>query len=272
MDKEKEDIPEIDIHEANTQQAFSGKPEGESLQGTGEKGANAEIQQQILEKLSNIKEIQKVDFLLEKEKEKVEDDLIKELNEIHTESKKEVITAKTKTKKELVDKFMELQEAANNIKFTRAVLNKMRKDDIIKNIANYANDTITTTPSNELEKGETPLPNKPEGGQDARALYHLDSIATAMFNINLAVVNMAEGASGLCKNKTNGIDLLEGWSKSVIDKKEAFMTIFKLIYADYKMDIDKYLSPVVQYAIIMSQSAAEVLIKNVAKKKDTSDK
>lgn len=180
------------------------------------------------------------------------------------------------TKLKLIQQFVELQAAANDNQYSAHKLKNMKKDEIIKLIANYSNDkligssssqqtTETTTPVSTSVSGISSVPAAPSCNVE-----QLNAVANGIFNINLAMVSLLETGSHALKAKTGNVALLENWTQNVTQKKEAFIFIFKQIYKDYKCEIDKYLSPIAQYAIIMSQSAMEVVITNIKKNKEQS--
>lgn len=84
--------------------------------------------------------------------------------------------------------------------------------------------------------------------------------------MNQVLVSLLETGSAYAKDKTGGIAVLENWSQKTLEKKQQFLDVFKLIYKDYKAELDKYLSPVVQYSILMGNSAAEVIVANIKKR------
>jgi len=88
--------------------------------------------------------------------------------------------------------------------------------------------------------------------------------------LNLALVSTLETVSVKLKDKTSGIALLENWTNKVNGKKKELLVIFALMYKDYKAEFDKYLSPVVQYSIVMLQTGTSCAIENYSKKKSTS--
>jgi len=247
--------------------------------------------------------IENVDFLLEQEKQDIEQDIVnkylepdEQINNIQTNQKEELNTkieltledhkndqikknkeqlikeASHKTKKELIEKFIQLQETKGEVLITETKLKRLKKDEILKLIADFANEVLQDKqPSISTES----IDNKPAINTSQTVQINPDQlnlIAESLFNMNLALVSSLETGSIYLKDKTSNIPLLENWSKRVVERKQNFLLIFKSIYADYKIQLDKYLSPIVQYSIIMTQTAAESIIENVKQKKNNNKK
>lgn len=237
-----------------------------------------------------------IDFLLEEEKRKMEQAVLgsfspsssekeeidekSEINETlildntltDNEIKKAVtVDPKKKKKFELVDDFMKLQEEKGYIKVEKKKLERMTKGAILKEMAEYVNEAILptkTTAESEVENmNNTPTEHYAEGELNP---HQLELVSQGLFQMNQVLVSLLETGSQYAKDKTGGIAVLENWSHKTLEKKQQFLDVFKLIYKDYKVELDKYLSPVVQYSILMGNSAAEVIVTNIKKKKDLS--
>lgn len=186
------------------------------------------------------------------------------------------VDPKKKKKYELVDDFMKLQEERGDIKIERKKLERMTKGAIIKEMAEYVNEVILPTkplsPSAQSADGIEEINNTPtEHFADGELNPHqLELVSHGLFQMNQVLVSLLETGSAYAKDKTGGIAVLENWSQKTLEKKQQFLDVFKLIYKDYKVELDKYLSPVVQYSILMGNSAAEVIVANIKKKKELS--
>lgn len=242
----------------------------------------------------------KVDFLLDEEKKDIEKELLNSLNktdnkpssEVKPEVKLEVkpsliatTVPKEVTKLKLVEQFIELQKSQGEVKYSANKLKHMKRDDIIQLIANYSNQIlIGETAQKGLENlgsDGAPSTRLPEINSENPSVQstpvltsvsqeQLDVVANGIFGINMALISILETGSHALKEKTGNVALLESWAERAAQKKEAFIFIFKQIYKDYKNEIDKYLSPVAQYGIIMAQTATETIIINIKKNKEQS--
>jgi hypothetical protein len=190
------------------------------------------------------------------------------------------VDPKKKKKFELVDDFMALQKEKGELKFERKKLERMTKGAILKEMAEYVNETILPTSSPQcgsranLHESEevTNMNNTPAEHYENGELnpHQLELVSQGLFQMNQVLISLLETGSQYAKDKTGGIAVLENWSAKTLEKKQQFLDVFKLIYKDYKLELDKYLSPVVQYSILMGNSAAEVIVTNIKKKKDLS--
>ncbi len=242
-----------------------------------------------------------IDFLLEDEKRKMEQSVLssfssKPASGIENDEKEEIEEKKTmildntlsdkdieksitvdpkkKKKYELVDDFMKLQEERGDIKIERKKLERMTKGAIIKEMAEYVNEVILPTKPQQNNENDhieninnTPTEHFADGELNP---HQLELVSHGLFQMNQVLVSLLETGSAYAKDKTGGIAVLENWSQKTLEKKQQFLDVFKLIYKDYKVELDKYLSPVVQYSILMGNSAAEVIVANIKKKKELS--
>lgn len=231
-----------------------------------------------------------IDFLLDEEKRKMEQSVLNtfaspvsngekdEKDEIIEETgfsdntltdneiKKAVaVDPKKKKKAELIDDFMELQ--GDNIVIERKKLERMTKGVILKEMANYVNEAMLETKQKEEQQQQEEQVKFAEGELNP---HQLELVSNGLFQMNQVLISLLETGSQYAKDKTGGIAVLENWSQRTLEKKQQFLDVFKLIYKDYKVELDKYLSPVVQYAILMGNSAAEVIVTNIKKKKEQS--
>lgn len=214
-----------------------------------------------------------IDFLLDSEKEQIQ----KELSEKYTDNGKEEknepdhITDPNKKKKaELIEDFMKMQAEAGREDYTEKNLKRMTKPEIIKLIANFMNTEIMEKASETEKKiieGEDGKPEIIEVPKNELSSEKLQLVAEGIFAINFALCSVMETASTQFKSKTWDIPLLEKWTEKVSGKKKELIIIFTQMYIDYKAEFDKYLSPVVQWSIIMMQTGAQTVLENVKKKK-----
>lgn len=198
-------------------------------------------------------------IILDSEKNDIEEKILKEVEkkpeEPPQDKEKEL---KRKTKAELIKEFLKIQETQGKKTHEESQLKKMLKNDIIKLIANYANEII----------------EKPKGAENAsqqvadvlRTAEGLNMIAESLFNMNLLITSGSESLSVYFKKRTKDIALLEGFTQNVIDRKQEFIIIFKAMYLNHKTEFDKYLSPVAQYAMMMALAATVTVTKNIKKK------
>lgn len=230
------------------------------------------------EAVSEIKQTEVIeDNTFEKEKEQIEKEIIESMQKEHLKDKKEEIADTfnlKKTKQELIDNFIELQKTQGEILYSEGVLKKMTKASIIKTVGEYTNRALNPLPPPlpVSENGEQPpQPGQQQPPQPTQEQLTGDSfnmIALAMYNMNLCLFSTLESGSIAIKHKTNDIAILEHLTEKYEKRKEAFLVVFKSIYREHKAELDKYLSPLTQYAILTSQVVADTVFCNVNKKKE----
>jgi len=231
-----------------------------------------------------------IDFLLEQEKQNIEKDILEKYNGAgptpsisckdmgdenekgeanETEHKEKEPDLLKKKKFDLIEDLIKLhQEAGVELTISETKLKRMTKQEIIKLIANFMNREIGGSGGEVAQTSEKGR----EGPQMELDPEKLHLAAEGIFMLNLALVSTLETASIKLKDKTSGIALLENWTTRVNDKKKELLIIFSMLYKDYKVEFDRYLSPAVQYAIVMLQTGATCAIENYnKKKKDTKD-
>lgn len=228
-----------------------------------------------------------IDFILEDEKKRIEEEMVNkyDLDKNGKEEKDEeperqekidkpekIRDPNKKKKDELINDFLEMQKIAGKDEYTDTKLRRMNKAEIIKLIANYMNESISGDKSTEVEKkvkiDENGCPVIVETPKFELNADKLMLVAEGIFQINLAFTSVLENASVHLKHKTYDIAVLEKWTEKVAGKKKELLIIFSQMYLDYKVEFDKYLSPLVQYAIIMIQTGAECALTNLKKKKE----
>ncbi len=219
---------------------------------------------------------QQIDFLLEKEKEEIVEEILEKNKPIVNETVKKDKEAK-KTKTDLIIEFMDLQEKGGKILYKEHQLKRQTKQEILKHLAEYANDVLINKEPSSVQSSESHIgdPAKVESTpavqNGALDPNQMNMIAEGLFNMNLALVSTLETSSVYFKDKTGDIALLANWSEKVVNKRQQFMEVFKQIYAKHRLEMDKYMSPVVLYGVLMTQSAAEAVYSNVQEKKKRSE-
>lgn len=213
-----------------------------------------------------------IDFLLEEEKRNIEEDILKK----HTNDKEEadITDSKPKSqdlnkkkKSDLINEFLKLQEVSGGGEWDEKKLKRLNKDEIIKLIANFMNAKINETETKIIENEETGKPEIVEIKKEGLTGEKLLLVSEGLFQINLAFAGLLESGSVYFKNRTYDIALLENFTRKLENRKKDLIIIFSQIYCDYKAELDKYLSPLVQYSIVMFQSASTTIIENLDKKK-----
>lgn len=226
-----------------------------------------------------------IEFLLEDEKKKIEEQIMNKHNIEPVKSDKEEkdndepIKPKTtdinkrKKKNELIADYLNMikLKGIENPEWTESKLRRLNKDEIIKLISNFMNEEIADSKTEKKIKIDEEtgmpviieMPKSVELNGDKLAL-----VAEGIFQINLALVSTLETASHYVKHKTYDIAVLEEWTQKVADKKKELLIIFSQMYLDYKVEFDKYLSPIVQYSIIMLQTGAQCVVSNLKKKNE----
>jgi hypothetical protein len=201
---------------------------------------------------------------------------ISEMNEEKKEVKERIKGNSRKTKRELIEDYLELQKSQGVETHTEAELKKLTKPEILKLVAEFANKSLEPKLEPKAPRveepgveGELKKESPPELSIDPIAM-RFDLIAGGMFNLNMALFSCLETGSFYLKDRTGDVALLEDLTKNSMAKREAFIVVFKQIYRDYKEELDVYLSPVSQYAILTTQVITETIFKNVACKKKNS--
>jgi len=226
-----------------------------------------------------------VDMLLDSEIREMENSILEKQStdkkEVRIEESKDEIPeappkpakAKSPTKPQLIENYQKLaQESGREIE-SEARLQRMTKSELTKKIAELMNQEIGgESPPAEAEKiaGDIQL-MKQESMQQFNP-EKLNLVAESIFNMNLAFCSIIETGTNhpIIKDKTFGVAALEGWTSKVYSNKTRLVEIFRLMYADYKETFDKYLSPVVQWSIVMIQTGTETAITNFKKKREES--
>lgn len=211
-----------------------------------------------------------INFLLDEEKKNIEEDILKK----HTADKEEINepinkpeNLNKKKKSDLINEFLKLQEVSGGGEWDEKKLKRLNKDEIIKLIANFMNAKMNETETKIIENAETGKPEIIEIQKEGLSGEKLLLVSEGLFQINLAFAGLLESGSVYFKNRTYDIALLENFTKKLENRKKDLIIIFSQIYCDYKAELDKYLSPLVQYSIVMFQSASTTIIENLDKKK-----
>lgn len=221
---------------------------------------------------------EKQELLLDEEKKKIEAKIFevieqkKEIDEKKVSVEKEV-NAKSlkKSKIQLINEFLELQKTVAKkddkgeyiFEHTETQLKKLTKPEIIKLIAEYANRKIETGFTEKLESSAAEVSKDP-----SKPLPIEDLMALGMHNMNMCALSILEATGGAFKHKTGDFNLLEDLTLEAEKKREAFLIIFKQIYKEHANEINTYLSPFVQYGIILTQCCTTTILKNATKKKE----
>ena len=225
---------------------------------------------------------EKQDFILDSEKKQIEVKILEaveakqHIEEAKKESEKDIQQKSLKKPKAtLISEFIELQKTVCTkdkdgleiLEYPESALKKLTKPEIIKLIANYANRKIET---NFLPDVKTLID---VNASPAKANMSLeDLMALGMHNMNICALSILEVGGHLLKEKTGNFNLLENLPKEAEERKEAFMVVFRQIYKENQEQVNMYLSPIVQYGILLSQCATITICKNTVKKKEDSSK
>lgn len=102
-----------------------------------------------------------------------------------------------------------------------------------------------------------------EVAQDiTRTMYSEKFIKDSLFNINLIAMNGVETCSKLQDKYAN----LEGLTNDVLDDEEMYKEVLYNIYLENPAEIDKYLSPMVQYMLLVTKNVGTRFAVNQKKK------
>lgn len=222
-----------------------------------------------------------VDMLLDSEINKIQEDILgSQSNEekTPTEAKPEQPKVKKLTKSELVEQYIKLGSAANVEIESEARIKRMTKTELTKKIAELMNRELggaSYTPAEEFENpfNEPPIGDTkehPRRQPQVMSPEQLNLVAEGLFQMNAALCSLFESGSHAIKSKTYNVALLENWTQNVYNKKTELVCIFKQMYVDYKDVFDKYLSPMVQWTMIMIQTGTITVFNNLKKKKESS--
>jgi hypothetical protein len=215
-----------------------------------------------------------VDFLLDSEIQDLEKNLhdkygkqeiIEELPQTENKNVEAPEINKKTTKAQLISNYIELCNAAKLEYEPENKLKRYTKQELIKKIADVMNFKIADVPLNETAiRDEKPqqIELNPE---------KLNLVAEGLFQMNIALCSVFETGSQYIKHKTYDVAVLENWTMKVAGKHNELVNIFRQMYMDYKETFDKYLSPVVQWSVIMLQTSATTVIENIKKKKEITE-
>lgn len=89
----------------------------------------------------------------------------------------------------------------------------------------------------------------------------------SLYNANLLVCGILERVTGAMQERTWDINMLDGFMEETSKNRESLMLVFAEIVEEYGAEIQKYVSPINKYAMIMLISAGNTVHNNVAKKK-----
>lgn len=95
--------------------------------------------------------------------------------------------------------------------------------------------------------------------------------AVTLYNLNYIASQTFESISIAAKEKTFNIAVLEGFCDGITKKRDQFLRVFARLTEEHGEIINKYLSPVTEYALLMLATAAPVIKDNIKKKKKSSD-
>lgn len=224
---------------------------------------------------------EKKELLLEDEKKKIEAKIFEVIEQKKEQEEKKVeiekdVNAKSlkKSKIQLINEFLELQKTVAKkdekgdyiLEHTEYNLKKLTKPEIIKLIAEYANKKLSNDFTEKIESATSQVSKDP-----SKPLPIEDLMALGMHNMNMCVLSILEATGNAFKHKTGDFNVLEDLTGEAEKKREAFLVIFKQIYKDHATEINTYLSPLVQYGIILTQCCTTTIIKNCTKKKEVAE-
>lgn len=199
-----------------------------------------------------------ISYLLDSEKQEIE----KTINEkYNNEVKDEVEKPKSfekQTKSDIIEGIYSAQETLGIEKTSRNKLNKMTKKELIKLFGELTNQVMAPPQKPSVDKPQ--LPEEKSGNA-------FESIANSMFLMHTLLISGIEKTSEVYKEKTYGVNLMDGLSERNLRKKQDFIEIFKKLYAEYKDSIDPVVSPVSLYLMTVTSMSFEIGIENYEKKK-----
>lgn len=161
-----------------------------------------------------------------------------------------------RTKDQIISDILKLQEALGRNDHVEYALKRRKKADLLEILGGLVKSAATEV---------TGLSEKKASIEEKTAGY-TESIVNNLFAMNLLVVEGVERVGERFKDKTGGVHLLEGYRNEVMAKREALLPILQKIYTDNKVEIDKYMSPIAMWAMVMISCASNVAISNSKKK------
>lgn len=168
---------------------------------------------------------------------------------------------KKKTKTDIIEDIRKLEVELGLKPQTDNKLKRMTKQELLKNLANMMNENFHKTQVEEQVK-EAQEEQKTEA-----VMNNSKQVATGLFMMHSLVLEGLEALSINYKSKTQDIALLEGASEKNKAAKENLIKVFEQIYLKYNVQIDTYLNPMIQYAIITSSILVSSAAENIKKKK-----
>lgn len=225
---------------------------------------------------------QSVDFLLDEEIKNIQNNVVekyehltslsstcslknKEEKSEKSETNEEVEEVKKKTKTDIIDDIRKLEVELGLKPQTDNKLKRLTKQELLRNLANMMNENFHKTQVEEQIKEEI-QEQKNEVIQN-----NSKQVAVGLFMMHSLVLEGLEALSINYKSKTQDIALLEGASEKNKAAKENLIKVFEQIYLKYNTQIDTYLNPMIQYAIITSSILVSSAAENIKKKKLNSE-
>lgn len=160
------------------------------------------------------------------------------------------------TKETLVTEILELQKGLGRDTMKEPTLKRMKKSELelIRNAL--------------FEDGVTKITGVKSNGTTEEIT---NTMVENMFAINIALCQLTETATDRFKDNLGGINILDGWTKQMQAEENTMIPILRKIYSNNRTQIDKYLSPVMLWAMVMTTSASRVIIRNTKKKLKNSE-
>lgn len=225
---------------------------------------------------------QSVDFLLDEEIKNIQNNVAEKYEHLtthqdenipHSDEKSEKSEkldeeekeTKKKTKTDIIDDIRKLEVELGLKPQTDNKLKRLTKQELLRNLANMMNENFHKTQVEEQIKEEI-QEQKNEVIQN-----NSKQVAVGLFMMHSLVLEGLEALSINYKSKTQDIALLEGASEKNKAAKENLIKVFEQIYLKYNTQIDTYLNPMIQYAIITSSILVSSAAENIKKKKLNSE-
>jgi hypothetical protein len=168
---------------------------------------------------------------------------------------------KKQTKTDIIDDIRALEVQLGIKPQTDNKLKRLTKQELLKNLANMMNENFHKTQVEEQIK-EVQEEEKKEA-----VMNNSKQVAHGLFMMHSLVIEGLEALSINYKSKTQDIPLLDGAGEKNKAAKENLVKVFEAIYLKYNIQIDTYLNPMIQYAIITSSILVSSAAENIKKKK-----
>jgi hypothetical protein len=195
----------------------------------------------------------------DKGKEEIDSSYLSNISEDDINLEKEI----KKTKSEIIQDIQIVEQKLGIEISQESKLKRLTKKDLLKKLAEYIN-------SPESYMKTEAKPEQPQNNNNNVAIGETEYYAKTLVQMNARMVGLFEALSISYKDKTMGVELLEGWSENINRAESELQIVFTEMVKKYGVNIKRYIDPVTHYGMIMTSSAMLCVATNVQKKKKKS--